>query len=318
MYYIPLVKQAIAPPRVSFDLSPFQWHFVFTDMIQLPDNIKAVFSHPRVRALFPFVAAFLCIALLGIGAAWSDYHTNWFSRRLGALLLKSNALRPQTGTLWKQILAQSQTQQNISATDPLPIPQTGLPDPVVNSRFESSRVPETGSPGYVAIWQTPLPGVDPNTRPLSDVINSLRTYRQGLAIVKALHLPDVHFHGQIRKRVDDLYTQLGDIQTLTPDTTIQADSLGILDPEALKTAVFTELAADIIPNLRRDEQATLIDQYQTGQITQIFLHRDLGRFRGELHRDQKPTPIAFEIDLNAISKIMNLPPPDTTNVSIGN
>jgi len=287
-------------------------------MIQLLNNIKAVFSHPRIRPLLPFAAALILIALLSVGAAWSDYHTNWFARRLGVLLLKSNSLRPQTGTLWKQILAQSQTQQNIDATDPLPIPQTGLPDPVVDNRFESSRVPETGPPGYVAIWKTPLLGVDPNTRPLSDVITSLRTYRQGLAIVKALHLPDVHFHGQIRKRVDDLYTQLGDIQTLAPDTTIQTDSLGLLDPDSLKSAVFTELAANMIPDLRRSEKATLIDRYQNGQITQIFLHRDLGRFRGELHRDREQTPIAFEIDVNTISKIMNLPKSDTTDISIKN
>ena len=287
-------------------------------MIQLPDHIKAVFSHPRIRPLLPYAAALFLLTLLGVGAAWSDYHTNWFARRLGALLLKSNFLRPQTGTLWKQILAQSQTQQNINATDPLPIPQTGLPDPVINHRFESSRVPETGAPGYVAIWKTPLNNPNPSTRPLGDVITSLRIYRQGLAIVKALHLPDVHFHGQIRNRVNDLYSQLGDIQTIVPDTTTQTDSLGILDPDSLKPAVFTELAANIIPDLRRSEQAIIIDQYQTGQITQIFLHRDLGRFRGELHRDPKPTPITFEVDINTVTKIMNLPPPDTTDVSIRN
>lgn len=325
----------------SFDLSPLQWHFVlhwdfrkrsnenFTqvigsyipspvsfNMIQLPDQIKAVFSHPRIRPLLPFAAALLFIVLLGISAAWSDYHTNWFARHLGSLLLKSNSLRPQTGALWKEIHAQSQTQQNIDAADPLPIPQTGLPDPVINNRFESSRVPETGPPGYVEIWQTPL--VDPNTRPLGDVITSLRTYQQGLAIVKALHLPDVHFYGQIRNRVDDLYTRLGDIQTPVPDTTIQTDNLGLLDPDALKSAVFSELAANIIPDLRRREQAALIDRYQNGQITQIFLHRDLGRFRGELHRDSEQTSITFEIDVNTISKIMNLPTPDTTDVSIMN
>ena len=283
-------------------------------MIRFPENIKAVFFHfcarfqrwlrdvrvalRRVRYLRPLVVTLVLIALLGAGVAWSEYQTNWFARRLGAFLLSINALRPESGAIWKDIQAQARTQQAIDAADPLPVPRAGLPDAVTNSRFEGSRVPESGVPGYVAIYKIPLPGVDLNTRPLGDVIASLRVYRQGLAIVKALYLPDVYFHAEVRKQIDYLYAQVGDIEVVAPDT------LGVTDPDSLKAAVFSELAAAVIPDLRLREKEALIEAYENGQIAQIFLYRDLGRFRGELFREGSQVPVVFEIESSAVFEIV--------------
>ena len=267
-------------------------------MIQFLENIKAVLSHFRVKYLRPLMVALLLIALIGAGVAWGEYQTNWFARRLGAFLLSINALRPESGAIWKDIQAQAQTQQAIDAADPLPVPRAGLPNAVTNSRFEGSRVPESGVPGYVAIYKIPLPGVDLNTRPLGDVIASLRVYRQGLAVVKALHLPDVHFHAEVRKQIDHLYAQVGDIETVAPDT------LGATDPDSLKAAVFSELATAVIPDLRQREKEALIDAYENGQIAQIFLYRDLGRFRGELFREGSQVPVVFEIESSAVFEIV--------------
>lgn len=283
-------------------------------MIRFSENIKAVFFHfcarfqrwlrdvrvalRRVRYLRPLMVTLVLIALLGAGVAWSEYQTNWFARRLGAFLLSTNALRPQSGALWHDIQAQARTQQAIDTADPLPVPRAGLPDAVTNSRFEGSRVPESGVPSYVAIYKIPLPGVDLNTRPLGDVIASLRVYRQGLAIVKALYLPDVHFHAEVRKQIDYLYAQVGDIEAVAPDT------LGVTDPDSLKAAVFSELATAVIPDLRLREKDALITAYQNGQIAQIFLYRDLGRFRGELFREGSRVPVVFEIEAGAVSEIV--------------
>lgn len=267
-------------------------------MIRFLENIKAVFSHRRLQDLRPLAVTLILIALLGTGIAWSEYQTNWFARRLGAFLLSINALRPQSGALWQDIQAQARTQQAIDASDPLPVPRAGLPDAVTHSRFEGSRVPETGVPSYVAIYKIPLPGVDLNTRPLGDVIASLRVYRQGLAIVKALYLPDVHFLAEVRKQIDHLYAQVGDIETVVPDT------LGITDPDSLKAAVFAELAITVIPDLRLREKDALINAYQNGQISQIFLYRDLGRFRGELFREGSRAPVVFEIEADTVSEIV--------------
>lgn len=267
-------------------------------MIRFPENIKAVLSHFRVRYLRPLAVTLILVVLIGAGVAWSEYQTNWFARRLGVFLLSINALRPQSGALWQDIQAQVRTQQAIDTADPLPVPRAGLPDVVTNSRFEGSRVPESGVPGYVAIYKIPLPGVDLNTRPLGDVIASLRVYRQGLAIVKALHLPDVHFHAEVRKQIDYLYAQVGDIETVAPD------SLEVVDPDSLKAAVFSELATAIIPDLRLREKDALIDAYQNGEIAQIFLYRDLGRFRGELFREGSQVPIVFEIEADVVSEIV--------------
>ena len=282
-------------------------------MIQLPDKIKAIVIHPRLQKAALLTATLALLALAAAGIAWGEYRTNWVAQRLGALLLTTNSMRPQTGALWNQILAQSQTQQTINNADPLPTSQAGMPKPVVNNRFESTRVPETGPPSYVAIYKTPLPNSDLNTRPLGDVIASLRIYRQGLAIINALHLPNANFHAQIREQVENLYADLGDLQHLAPDTTDQLDTLaiGVLDPDSLKTAVFSELATELIPNLRQREKSALINDYKKGNITQIFLHRDLGRFQGELHHENGT--IAFEINANTVSQIMNLP--DSLDVS---
>ena len=268
-------------------------------MIRLSENIKAVLC--RVRYLRQLAVALLLVAVTGAGVAWSEYQTNWFARRLGAFLLSINALRPQSGALWQDIQAQARTQQAIDTADPLPVPRAGLPDAVIRSRFEGSRVPESGVPGYVAIYKIPLPGVDLNTRPLGDVIASLRVYRQGLAIVKALHLPDVHFHAEVRKQIDHLYAQVGDIETVAPD------SLGVLDPDSLKVAVFSEFATTAIPDLRQRKKDALIDAYENGEIAQIFLYRDLGRFRGELFREGSQVPVVFEIEASAVSEIVEFP-----------
>ena len=289
-------------------------------MIRFLENTKVAFFHfcarfqrwlrrvcaalGRVQYLRPLGVTLVLIAVLGAGVAWSEYQTNWFARRLGAFLLSINALRPQSGALWQDIQAQAQTQQAIDASDPLPVPRVGLPDAVTRSRFEGSRVPGTGVPSYVAIYKIPLPGVDLNTRPLGDVIASLRVYRQGLAIVKALYLPDVHFHGEVRKQIDRLYTQVGDIETVAPDSAARADSLGVLNPDSLKAAVFFELATAVIPDLRQREKDALIDAYQNGQIAKIFLYRDLGRFRGELFREGSQAPVVFEIEAGAVSEIV--------------
>ena len=283
-------------------------------MIQFPENIKAVFFHfcarfqrwlrrvrvalRRVKYLRPLMVTLALIALLGAGVAWSEYQTNWFARRLGAFLLSINALRPESGALWQDIQAQAQTQQAIDASDPLPVQRAGLPDAVTHSRFEGSRVPESGVPSYVAIYKIPLPGVDLNTRPLGDVIASLRVYRQGLAIVKALYLPDVHFQAEVRKQIDHLYAEVGDIEAVAPDT------LGVTDPDSLKADVFLEFATAIIPDLRLREKKALIEAYENGQIAQIFLYRDLGRFRGELFREGSQVPVVFEIEASAVSEIV--------------
>ena len=248
--------------------------------------------------LWHLLVTLFLIAVLGAGVAWSEYQTNWFARRLGAFLLSTNALRPESGALWQDIQAQARTQQAIDTADPLQMPRAGLPHAVIRSRFEGSRVPESGVPSYVAIYRTPLPGVDLNTRPLGDVIASLRVYRQGLAIVKALYLPDVHFHGEVRRQIDYLYAQVGDIEAVAPD------SLGVLNPDSLKAAVFSELATTVIPDLRQREKDALIDAYQNGQVAQIFLYRDLGRFRGELFREGSQVPVVFEIEAGAVSEIV--------------
>ena len=108
----------------------------------------------------------------------------------------------------------------------------------------------------------------------------------------------MHFHGEVRKQIDHLYAQVGDIEAVAPD------SLGVIDPDSLKAAVFSELATTVIPDLRLRDKDALIDAYENGQIAQIFLYRDLGRFRGELFREESQVPVVFEIEAGAVSEIV--------------
>lgn len=251
------------------------------------------------------------LALFGAGLAYSDYRTNWMARRLGAILTDANVLRPQTGAVWQHIEAHAQTREAIDPDDlPFQDLQAGLPEAVRQARFEIERTPDFGTPGHIALWKTPMPGVDVNDRALNDITRSLRVYRQGLALVEALDLPDVRFHPQVRSQVEHLYAQLDDLGAMMPDTLmgVDGDTLTILAPDAIKAAVFAEIAADIIPGLKAREKAALVRDYKAGRITQIFLHRDLGFYRGELFRGSDI--LSFEINAETVVRILHLPTPD--------
>ena len=251
------------------------------------------------------------LALFGAGLAYSDYRTNWMARRLGTILTDANALRPQTGAVWQHIQAHAQTREAIDPSDiPVHDLQSGLPEAMRQARFEIERTPDFGTPGYIALWKTPMPGVDVNDRALNDITRSLRVYRQGLALVEALDLPDVRFHPQVRSQVEHLYAQLDDLGAMMPDTLmgVDGDTLTILAPDAIKAAVFAEIAADIIPGLKAREKAALVRDYKAGRITQIFLHRDLGFYRGELFRGSDI--LSFEINAETVVRILHLPTPD--------
>ena len=78
----------------------------------------------------------------------------------------------------------------------------------------------------------------------------------------------------------------------------------MVNPDSLKAAVFLEFATAVIPDLRQREKDALIDAYENGEIAQIFLYRDLGRFRGELFREGSRVPVVFEIEAGAVSEIV--------------
>ena len=182
-------------------------------MIRFPENIKAILFRCRVRYLRPLMVTLVLVALLGAGVAWSEYQTNWFARRLGAFLLSTNALRPASGALWNDIQAQVRTQQAIDTVDPLPVPRAGLPDAVIRSRFEGSRVPESGVPIYVAVYKIPLPGVESQYQTARDVMQ-VCAFTNRACDVKALHLPDVQFPRGGAQTDRYLYAQVGDIEVV--------------------------------------------------------------------------------------------------------
>ncbi len=260
------------------------------------------------------------ILLLILTVAILDYQTNFISTRLGKLLMASNPLRPQVGNIWQRIEAQTRTQESIDKNETLSLNdiQKGLPDPIRKNRFESEQIPDTGIPGYVSIWKTPLPNTNINDRSLNDIITSRRIYQRGLAVIEALTLPDVHFHSQVRARLEQLYAQFDDLNAVATDTLIIAngDTLDALAPEDLKAAVFDELATEMIPTLKEKEKKAFLKNYQEGHTIQLFLYRDLGRYRGELYHDYAPeTPIPFAISTDAVANIFQFESPDSIQMA---
>jgi len=264
----------------------------------------------------------ISVGLVGLGftlflaLAVLDYQTNFIATRLGKLLMASNPLRPQVGNIWQRIEAQARTQANIDKNETLSLNdiQKGLPDPIRQNRFESERIPDTGIPGYVSIWKTPMPNTNINDRSLNDIITSRRIYQRGLSVIQALTLPDVHFHSQVRARLEQLYAQFDDLNAVATDTLIIADgdTLEALAPEDLKAAVFDELAIEMIPTLKEKEKKAFLKNYQEGHTIQLFLYRDLGRYRGELYHEHAPdTPIPFTISIEAVANIFQFESPDS-------
>lgn len=256
--------------------------------------------------------------LLGMGVAILDYQTNFIATRLGKLLVATNALRPQVGNIWQRIEAQTRTRETIDENETLSIQdiQKGLPDPIRKNRFESDVIPDTGIPGYVSIWRTPV-NISINDRSLNDIIISRRTYQRGLDVIKALSLPDVHFHNQVQSRVEQIYGQFDAINNMLTDSflVVEGDTLNSLAPDSLKAAVFHELAIEMIPALKKTEKDALIHTYQDGRIIQIFLYRELGRYRGEVYRETEPTtPIPFTVTTEDMARIFQFALPDTTQV----
>jgi len=270
-------------------------------------------KRPSVIAVFSLLSVvFLFIMTIAI----LDYQTNFIATRLGKLLVVSNRLRPQVGNIWQRIEAQTRTQKNIDKNETLSLNdiQKGLPDPIRQNRFESEQIPDTGIPSYVSIWKIPMPNTNINDRSLNDIIASRRIYQRGLAIINALTLPDVHFHNQVRARLEQLYDQFDDLNAVATDTLIVADgdTLNALAPDVLKAAVFNELAIEMIPTLKEKEQKTFLKNYQEGHIIQLFLYRDLGRYRGELYHNNAPeTPIPFAISTQAVANIFQFEYPDS-------
>lgn len=314
MYYISCPKQENAHPAspFSFDIAHIAHHFVI--MIPIRTHIATIYrylQHPPGKYLVFALAALGVLACIGIGAAWQDYQTNWFSRRLGRFLDNTNRLRPQEGTIWQQIQAQTRTRETIDPNDvPLNDIQSGLPDPVNRNRFQLNRIPDTGMPGYVGLWKTPLPNINVSDRNLNDIATSLRIYKQGLALIETLELLDIQFHPQVQAQVEQLYAQMGDINTLaTPDTLLdsEGDTLIVIAPDSTKAVVFEELAANIIPDLKQKEKAALVRDYKNNRIAQLVLHRGLGHYEGELYRENNTTPLPFEIETNAVLRILNIP-----------
>lgn len=272
---------------------------------------KHIGSPTGKRLAISALGVFL-LSTTGIALAYYEYHTNTLAAWMGNVLADTNLKRQTTGTIWQHLQSREKVLKTLDQTSTNEVPEipTGLPEAVARSRFELRRAPETGLPGYWALWNTRLTPQERENRPVHDVISSLHRYRLGLPLLKAIDLPDTRYRARVKQELDHLYQQAGDL-TLEPT---EDDTLAWFSPDSLKAAVYETLNQDMLHQFEKEEQAALIQDFQAGLIHQILLHRGLGSYRGELtfHDPQRPT-ITFRLSPKLLAEALHIAQPDSTH-----
>ncbi len=260
---------------------------------QVQEKVERRISKRVLKAVASLFTASLLLMVLGGTAATLEYRTNWIAKWVGNVLTDTNARRRTVGGVWVQLRARAEAQETFDGGAAVSLPESreGLPEAVSAGRFEMERVPETGMPGFVAVWRTPIGSGE--QRDMPELVESLRIFRAGLALLEAAALPDVRYRGRVQQEVAALYRQVGGVDEVVQ---VAADSV--------VAAVAAELAREITDRLRREEQAVVLKDYRAGRVGQILLQRGLGRYEGEVSYHDPETPgVSFEIAPEQVARI---------------
>ncbi len=264
------------------------------------EKVERRISRRVLRAVASLFAVCVLLMVLGGTAATFEYRTNWIAKWVGNVLADTNTYRRAAGGVWAQLRARAEVQGTFEGEAAVFLPEggEGLPEAVSGGRFEMERVPETGMPGFVAVWRTPV-GSEAQ-RDVPELVESLRIFRAGLALLEAAAFPDVRYRGRVRQEVAALYRQVGGADEVTE---VYADSV--------KAAVAAELAREITDRLRREEQAVMRKGYRAGRVGQVLLQRGLGRYEGEIsYHDPEIPGVSFEVAPEQIARIFKVDIPE--------
>jgi hypothetical protein len=228
--------------------------------------------------------------------SYVEYRTNLGAETLGNLLTKSNPLRHRAGSLWGRVAARQSVKQTLDTLE-VPVKMSGLPGAVNGARFDIDRVPEEGTPAFLAIWRTAL-GHDGH-RSMPEVTESVRIFNQGLALLSVLDLPDVRYVRGVEKQINALYRQTGEFEWG------EEDSLGTEVADTVRSAVNTELARVYTDQLRVEEREQILVAYRSGEISQLVLQRGVGVYLGQItFVDSEAPPISFEVIPEMLGEVL--------------
>jgi len=253
--------------------------------------------HRSKKAILLLGAICALTAIIGL-CTYAEYRTNLGAKALGDLLAASNSRRHRAGSLWGRVAAREIVKQSLDTLEILEA-RSALPAAVTLARFEIDRVPKEGIPAFLAVWRTPLGPDDRRTMP--EITQSLRIYRQTLALLKVWQLPDVRYLTAARDQISALYRQTGEFDWADDD------SLRAGEADTVRSAVQGELSRVFIDQLKAEERERLLDAYLAGEISQVILQRGAGVYHGEISFvDPAVPPIAFEISPGEVGDALGL------------
>lgn len=253
----------------------------------------------RVKVLGILIACAFLLAGVSGGLAYVEYRTNLFAKWIGEALADTNAYRRRAGSLWQQLRARAQVREALDHTTPAEgVPDGALPAAVADGRFQVERVPVSGMPTFLAVWRTPVAGG--TQRAMPEVVESMRTYRLGLALLQAARLPDVRYRAQVQERVRAVFREAGDFEWAGEDS-------ATVPPDSVAATVREALAGEFTAQLREKEIAVLLRQYEAGEVGQVLVQRGVGVYHGTLsYQDPTVPEVSFELMPGQVAEILGV------------
>ena len=252
--------------------------------------IEERWSPLRFRNLAYPVAVVLLLSMSGVLSAYLEYRNNWIAGWVGEVLDRNNERRARTGAIWKHLGARAEVRDSLRTVE-APV-AGGLPRAVADARFDLDRVPETGMPSFIAVWRTGL--LENASRETRELIGSVSDFKKGLSLLRMADLPDVRYRARIRRRIDALYRHAGESEWRA-----EADAIAIAD--SIRADVRERLERGFIEQFRSDERQRLVEEYQSGLVSQILIQSGLGNYHGELvYVDPERGSVRFEVQPGAI------------------
>lgn len=261
-----------------------------------PDNTPPIPpDEPRSFRRLPIIAGAAGVCLLTtLTLAYTEYRTNIVAHSLGNYLADINTTRTSTGRLWDLISSEAQARSALPDTASIvtDLP-TNLPPLVQNHRLTVYRIPDDGTPGYVAIQVDPIRDPASGGVDAARLVEAARLHKLGAAILKSATYDRTPFYEAARARATEM----------NRDLSAQMDPT---DPDSSAAAVI-ETFTDVLVDERVAQHASdLLTAWDDGNIQQVFLNRALGDYRGEIHfTDPGQTSAAFTLSVEDVTRIFN-------------
>ena len=241
----------------------------------------------------------LCAAggfpFIGVALVVIEFQTNRVAERVGDYLVRTNATRNTTGSVWSRLTSENLA-RDVIRIDDLPPTTEGLPDAVSRGTYTLERIPTSGLPTFLAIDYRPVdPGIARSTRVL---IDAHRVFSIGRRLLSDARLQVSVSETNIAQEVDRTIEQAGGLSASTEDQ----------EPVDSLRADIVRTVSEVIREQRRQAESNRVrTAYSAGHVNQIFLNQVVGGYRGELFEEDRATPTTFTIETRLVADLLAIP-----------